>query len=291
MSFMPAASSSTIFWVSACMRRSSFICSPTGSSLFSLASSAFLRASWSRMLVPSGCVGEGVGDGRRLRRVGEPSPSVGSLSSKRGGPSCPNCMPGKIREQNSAWSTRPLPSPSKRLKSRLHWLKGSFSLSTFNAPWNSSQSSVPEPSGSNSLNTFSTSRGLRPRSCRNSWTSMATSMTSFFSHAAAKALPMIVMGIVVRMTPQMSAAAIRNRLSKRTPFPVSMLLPRSPSYPSVSKSQKTAYIESKTSGKVSDSSFCRMPPKMRVATRMANMGTKIGRDERLTAMMSTRQPE
>ena len=34
--------------------------------------------------------------------------------------------------------------------------------------------------------------------------------TSFFSQAAAKALPMIVMGIVVRMTPQMSAAAIRN---------------------------------------------------------------------------------
>ena len=39
--------------------------------------------------------------------------------------------------------------------------------------------------------------------------------TSFFSHAAAKALPMIVMGIVVRMTPQMSAAAIRNLVRAR----------------------------------------------------------------------------
>ena len=54
-------------------------------------------------------------------------------------------------------------------------------------------------------------------------------ITSFFSHAAAKELPMMVMGIVVRMTPQMSAAAIRNRLSKRTSLPVSMAVPRVPS--------------------------------------------------------------
>ena len=30
---------------------------------------------------------------------------------------------------------------------------------------------------------------------------------------------------------------------------------------------------------------------MRVATRIANMGTKIGRDDCLIAMISTRQPE
>ena len=59
----------------------------------------------------------------------------------------------------------------------------------------------------------------------------------------------------------------------------------------LSTSQKIANIESNTSGKVSGSIFCRIPPKMSVATRIANMGTKIGRDDCLIAMISTRQPE
>ena len=95
--------------------------------------------------------------------------------------------------------------------------------------------------------------------------------------------PSYLVGVRVRVSVRVSVrAGVRVRAGARV---------RSPSYPSVSSSQKMAYIESKTSGNVSGSSFCRMPPRMSVATRMANIGTKIGRDERLTAMMSTRQPE
>ena len=81
-SFMPATSSSTIFWVSVIRCLRSLSCSPIGGSLFSRASSAFLRASASRLeLIPPG---EPSPPPPR-RRLGEP----GRLGESRFGESRP----------------------------------------------------------------------------------------------------------------------------------------------------------------------------------------------------------
>ena len=112
------------------------------------------------------------------------------------------------------------------------------------------------------------------------------SKISFFDQASLKASPMIVIGIVVRISPETSAAAMQRR-PRKVPFP------RKPSKPRVVTSQKTAHIVSNELTNLSScgpsspdegsfevsspSAIHSTPDSSRIARSMANAGTRIGR--------------
>ena len=105
--------------------------------------------------------------------------------------------------QNSPKSISPVSSSSNSANSARAFDTGTFTLSMVSAVLNSPQSRLPSPLESSSLKTWLSSFVVSPRCTRMSWIFICTSKISFFSHAARKASPMIVMGIVVKRMPHM----------------------------------------------------------------------------------------